>query len=101
MITTDDHPGEAPWPAIEMLIPSKWDFKGAVQMYGGKTGCFSEAFSVRWEAQSDDGVTKFTGIPNYAWQYSDDPQELHNSPIPTGALTTGIKRTISAPCRNP
>jgi hypothetical protein len=65
-------------PAIELLIPSDWDFKGAVHMYGGKTGCFSEAFSVFWEATSKDGLTKFQGAPNYAWQYSDDPQELHN-----------------------
>jgi hypothetical protein len=65
-------------PAIELLIPSDWDFKGAVHMYGGKTGCFSEAFSVFWEATSKDGITKFQGAPNYAWQYSDDPQELHN-----------------------
>jgi len=64
-------------PAIELLIPSGWDFKGAVHMYG-KTGCFSEAFSVFWEATSKDGNTKFQGAPNYAWQYSDDPQELHN-----------------------
>ena len=91
MITTDDHPGEAPWPAIEMLIPGAWDFKGAVRMYGGKTGCFSESFSVFWEAQSPDGVTKFQGIPNYAWQYSDDPQELHNLTDPNRRTHSGNK----------
>ena len=89
--TTDDHPGEAPWPAIEMLIPSTWDFKGAVRMYGGKTGCFSESFSVIWEAKSPDGATKFAGIPNYAWQYSDDPQELHNLTDPNRRTHTGGK----------
>ncbi len=101
MITTDDHPGEAPWPAIEMLIPSKWDFKGAVQMYGGKTGCFSEAFSVRWEAKSDDGVTKFAGIPNYAWQYSDDPQELHNITDPNRRTHNGNKANDLCPVSKP
>ncbi len=89
--TTDDHPGEAPWPAIEMLIPSTWDFKGTLRMYGGKTGCFSESFSVLWEAKSPDGVTKFAGIPNYAWQYSDDPQELHNLTDPNRRTHTGGK----------
>ena len=91
MTTTDDHPGEALWPAIEMLIPSTWDFKGSVGMYGGKTGCFSESFSVIWEAKSPDGVTKFAGIPNYAWQYSDDPQELHNLTDPNRRTHTGGK----------
>ena len=76
-------------PAIEMLIPSTWDFKGAVHMYGGKTGCFSESFSVFWEASSTDGVTKFQGIPNYAWQYSDDPQELHKLTDPNRRTHTG------------
>ena len=76
---------------IEMLIPSTWDFKGAVRMYGGKTGCFSESFSVLWEAKSPDGVTKFAGIPNYAWQYSDDPQELHNLTDPNRRTHTGGK----------
>jgi Cysteine rich repeat len=76
-------------PAIELLIPSGWDFKGAVHMYGGKTGCFSEAFSVFWEATSKDGITKFQGNPNYAWQYSDDPQELHNLTDPNRRTHTG------------
>ncbi len=89
--TTDDHPGEAPWTAIEMLIPSAWDFKGTLRMYGGKTGCFSESFSVIWQTQSPDGTTKFAGIPNYAWQYSDDPQELHNLTDPNRRTHTGGK----------
>ena len=72
-----------------MLIPSTWDFKGAVRMYGGKTGCFSESFSVFWEAKSPDGATKFQGIPNFAWQYSDDPQELHNLTDPNRRTHTG------------
>ena len=89
--TTDDHPGEAPWTAIEMLIPSTWDFKGTVRMYGGTTGCFSESFSVLWEAKSPDGATKFLGLPNFAWQYSDDPQELHNLTDPNRRTHTGGK----------
>ncbi len=89
--TTDDHPGEAPWTAIEMLVPSTWEFKGTLRMYGGRTGCFSESFSVIWQAQSPDGTTKFAGIPNYAWQYSDDPQELHNLTDPNRRTHTGGK----------
>jgi hypothetical protein len=91
IMVTYDNPNEPLSPAIEMLIPSTWDFKGAVHMYGGKTGCFSESFSVFWEAQSPDGVTKFQGIPNYAWQYSDDPQELHNLTDPNRRTHSGNK----------
>jgi cysteine rich repeat protein len=88
-------------PAIEMLIPSTWDFKGAVHMYAGKTGCFSEAFSVFWEATSADGVTKFQGIPNYAWQYSDDPQELHNLTDPNRRTHTGNATNDLCPVSKP
>jgi hypothetical protein len=88
-------------PAIEMLIPSTWDFKGAVQMYAGKTGCFSEAFSVFWEATSADGVTKFQGIPNYAWQYSDDPQELHKLTDPNRRTHTGGTTNDLCPVAKP
>jgi hypothetical protein len=92
---------KTPSPAIEMLIPSTWDFKGAVRMYGGKTGCFSESFSVFWEAKSDDGVTKFQGIPNYAWQYSDDPQELHNLTDPNRRTHNGNKTNDLCPVSKP
>jgi Cysteine rich repeat len=76
-------------PAIEMLIPAAWDFKGGVNMYGGKTGCFSESFSVLWEAKGEDGVTKLQGVPNYAWQYSDDPQELQKLTDPNRRTHNG------------
>ena len=36
-------------------------------------------------------MTKFQGIPNYAWQYSDDPQELHNLTDPNRRTHTGDK----------
>ncbi|WP_348262481.1 cysteine rich repeat-containing protein [Telmatobacter sp. DSM 110680] len=88
-------------PAIEMLIPSTWDFKGAVHMFAGKTGCFSEAFSTFWEATSTDGLTKFQGIPNYAWQYSDDPQELHNLTDPNRRTHTGNKTNDLCPVSKP
>jgi hypothetical protein len=92
---------KTPSPAIEMLIPSTWDFKGAIHMYGGKTGCFSESFSVFWEATSNDGVTKFQGIPNYAWQYSDDPQELHNLTDPNRRTHNGNKTNDLCPVSKP
>jgi hypothetical protein len=90
MVKYED-PNEALSPAIEMLIPNTWDFQGAIHMYGAKTGCFSEAFSVFWQAKSPDSVTKMVGIPNFAWQYSDDPQELHNLTDPNRRTHTGGK----------
>ena len=85
------NPSEPLSPAIEMLIPNTWDFQGAIHMYGAKTGCFSEAFPSFWEATSPDSMTKMQGIPNFAWQYSDDPQELHNLTDPNRRTHTGGK----------
>ena len=96
----DKTPG-TPEPAIELLIPSTWDFKGAIRMYGGKTGCFSESFSVFWEATSPDGVTKFQGAPNYAWQYSDDPQELHKLTDPNRRTHNGNATNDLCPVSKP
>jgi hypothetical protein len=90
MVSDPDYAAQ-PAPAIEMLIPSTWDFKGAVHMYGGKTGCFNESFSVFWQATSPDGVTQLQAIPNYAWQYSNDPQELHKLTDPNRRTHTGNK----------
>ena len=100
MVNDPDY-DKAPSPAIEMLIPSTWDFNGAVHMFAGKTGCFSEGFSVFWEASSTDGVTKFQGIPNYAWQYSDDPQELHKLTDPNRRTHTGNKTNDLCPVSKP
>ncbi|HEY1483578.1 MAG TPA: cysteine rich repeat-containing protein [Candidatus Acidoferrum sp.] len=63
-------------PALNLLIPSTWDFKGSV---AGNTseGCFSDLYAVSWEATSGDGSVAFQGAPNDSWQYTDDPAELH------------------------
>ena len=70
-------------PAYDLLIPATWDLKGAVTMGGGKGGCFSDLMAAHWEATSPDGSTVFQGAPNYSWQYSNDPTELHklNDPL--------------------
>jgi Cysteine rich repeat len=67
-----------PKPGIEMLIPIAWEFNSAIRMNSGKGGCICDRFSVFWEAKSADGKTKFQGIPNYSWKYSDDRQEMQN-----------------------
>jgi len=68
---------QAAQPAIDLLIPSDWDLKGNVVFGGGKGGCFADLFAVSWEATNPDGSIAFQGAPNYSWQYTDDPAELH------------------------
>ena len=67
--------GKVDLPAIDLLIPSAWDFKGSV---AGNTneGCFSDLYAVSWEAKSGDGSVAFQGAPNDSWQYTDDPAAL-------------------------
>ena len=69
--------GKVDLPAIDMLIPSTWDFKGGVAA-NTKEGCFSDIHAVSWEATSSDGSIAFQGAPNDSWQYTDDPAELRN-----------------------
>jgi hypothetical protein len=76
MVTLSTAPNTQPQPGIEMLIPSTWEFKGEAQVGTGRSGCFCDAFPTVWEAKSADGTTRFQGIPNYSWQYTDDPQEM-------------------------
>jgi hypothetical protein len=98
-VVDDQHP--EPRPAIELLIPATWDFKSGIRMWGGKEGCFSDSFSVFWEAKSEDGSTKIQGIPNYSWQYSDDPQELHNLTDPNRRTHTGKQPNDTCPVSKP
>jgi hypothetical protein len=98
-VIDDQHP--EPQPGIELLVPATWDFKGGIRMYGGKEGCFSDSFSVFWEAKSEDGISKIQGLPNYSWQYSDDPQELHNLTDPNRRTHTGNKTNDICPVSKP
>jgi hypothetical protein len=68
---------QAELPAINLLIPSDWNLKGGVVFGGGKGGCFGDLFAVAWDATNPDGSIAFQGGPNYSWQYTDDPTELH------------------------
>ena len=67
----------------------------------GKEGCFSDSFSVFWEAKSEDGITRIQGVPNYSWQYSDDPQELHNLTDPNRRTHTGNQSNDTCPVSKP
>jgi hypothetical protein len=67
----------ASMPAIDLLIPPTWDFQGAVTFGGGKGGCFSDLMAVSWKAAGPDGAA-FWGLPDYSWQYTNDPTEMRN-----------------------
>lgn len=98
-VTDAQHPD--PQPGVELLIPAAWEFNGGIRMFGGKEGCFCDSFTVAWEAKSEDGVTKIQGAPNYSWQYSDDPQELHNLTDPNRRTHTGNKTNDTCPVSKP
>jgi hypothetical protein len=98
-VTDKEHP--EPQTGFELLVPANWDFKGAMHMFAGKEGCFCDAFSVFWETTSEDGLIKIQGVPNYSWQYSDDPQELHNLTDPNRRTHTGNKTNDTCPVSKP
>jgi len=60
-------------PAIDLMIPSAWQFHGEVRWGGAIGGCFADLPAVSLHAQSPDGTIVFEGIPNFTWQYADDP----------------------------
>jgi len=74
--------GNAELPALHLLIPSTWDFKGSVAA-NTKEGCFSDFHAISWEATSSDGSMAFQGVPNDSWQYADDPAALRRLSDPT------------------
>jgi cysteine rich repeat protein len=76
MVALSTAPNTQPQPGVEMLIPTTWEFKGEAQVGTAKSGCFCDNFPSVWEAKSADGTMRFQGIPDYSWQYSDDPQEM-------------------------
>jgi Cysteine rich repeat len=76
MVTVSSAPNAPRVPGVEMLIPTTWEFKGEAQVGTGRSGCFCDAFPIVWDAKSADASTHFQGIPNYSWQYTDDPQEM-------------------------
>jgi hypothetical protein len=60
-------------PAIDLMIPTTWQFQGEVRYGGGVGGCFADMAAVMFQAKSPDGSLVFNGIPNFTWQYADDP----------------------------
>jgi hypothetical protein len=60
-------------PAVDLMIPTTWRFQGEVRWGGGIGGCFADIAAISFHAQSPDGSLVLQSIPNFTWQYADDP----------------------------
>jgi hypothetical protein len=60
-------------PAYDLMIPTTWQFKGWVTFGGAEGGCFADSFAVIGDAKSADNSIELQMLPQYTWQYMDDP----------------------------
>ena len=60
-------------PAYDLMIPTTWQFKGWVNFGAAEGGCFADWFAVVGDAKSADNSIEFQMLPQYTWQYIDDP----------------------------
>lgn len=90
----------AAMPAVDLLIPPNWDLNGGVRFGGGKGGCFSDLMATSWKASSPDG-SAFWGLPDYSWQYTNDPTEMHNlnDPLRRQASVGGKPCPVAQPMK--
>jgi hypothetical protein len=59
--------------AVDAMIPATWQLKGTIRTMGGMGGCFADFESVSIHAQSADGSIVFETMPDFTYQYADDP----------------------------
>jgi hypothetical protein len=59
-------------PAVDVLIPTTWQFQGDVRAANGMGGCFADLEGIFIHAQNPDGTIVMESIPNFTWQYADD-----------------------------
>jgi hypothetical protein len=64
-------------PAVDVLIPSNWQFQGDVRAANGMGGCFADLEGIFIHAQNPDGSIVMESIPNFTWQYADDQSTVH------------------------
>jgi hypothetical protein len=60
-------------PAYDLMIPTTWQFKGWVNVGVAEGGCFADWFSVVGDAKSPDNSIELEILPQFTWQYVDDP----------------------------
>lgn len=61
-------------PAYDLLIPTTWDFKGAVNVGVAEGGCFADWFGVMGLAKSPDDSIELQIVPQFTWLYVSDPE---------------------------
>lgn len=69
-----DQTQQQPKPAYDLMIPTTWQFKGAVNMGEAQGGCFADLFAVLGDAKSADNTIELQILPQYTWQWVTDPQ---------------------------
>ena len=60
-------------PAYDLMIPTTWQFKGWVNINAAEGGCFADWFAVVGDAKSADNSIELQMLPQFTWQYMDDP----------------------------
>jgi hypothetical protein len=60
-------------PAYDLMIPTEWQFKGWVNINATDGGCFADWFAVVGDAKSADNSIEMQILPQFTWQYIDDP----------------------------
>jgi hypothetical protein len=75
----DSHALDHPGPAYHLMIPTTWQFKDFVAIGSMKgqgvreDGCFADFFAMGGVAKSADSSIELQLVPQYTWQYIDDP----------------------------
>jgi len=77
----DSHALDHPGPAYHLMIPTTWQFKdfvasGSMKGQGLKDredGCFADFFAMGGVAKSADSSIAMQLVPQFTWQYIDDP----------------------------
>jgi hypothetical protein len=64
-------------PAYDLMIPTTWQFKGWVNVGVAEGGCFADWFAVVGDAKSADNSIELQILPQFTWQYVDDPSAQH------------------------
>jgi hypothetical protein len=59
--------------AYTLMVPTTWQFKGWVNVNAAEYGCFADWFAAAGEGKSADGAIDMQFLPQYTFQYMDDP----------------------------
>jgi hypothetical protein len=78
--------------AYTLMVPTTWQFKGWVNTNAAEYGCFADWFAAAGEGKSADGSIDMQFIPQYTFQYVDDPAaQQHVQQQNQLASRTGMK----------